>query len=108
MFKKLSTLVIKYPWYFILGWVVFAAAVMLTAPKLIDYTSSSSGAGLSSSYQSVQASNTASKYFPTATDGSGSLAISNTDGQVLSTANQQINRHWSDKQNNFGLSPAEL
>jgi RND superfamily putative drug exporter len=89
MFKKLSTLVIKYPWYFILGWVVFAAAVMLTAPKLIDYTSSSSGAGLSSSYQSVQASNTASKYFPTATDGSGSLAISNTDGQVLSTANQQ-------------------
>ena len=64
MFSKLATIVVKNPWKIIAAWIVLAIAVIAFAPSLANYTTSSAGAGLPASYESVQAQNTATKYFP--------------------------------------------
>ncbi len=79
---------IAHPWRVIATWVVLGAVVVALAPKLSTYTSNNNSSFLPSSYQSVQALESAEHYFPPLAQASGLIVVSAQDGAVLSTADQ--------------------
>ena len=87
MFGWLATFVVARRWWIIGAWVVAAGVIIALAPKIGSYTSDSYN--LPDSYQSVQAQAVAAQDFPTVAGASGVLAVSATDGSVLSSADQQ-------------------
>lgn len=88
MFKKLGELVVAHPWPIVGLWLAFIAIVLALSPQLINFTSNNNESFLPSSYQSVQAQQAADTYFPSQSGASGVLAVSATDGRVLTTADQ--------------------
>ena len=88
MFASLSRSVVKHSWWYVVGWIILVLICKFACPSLADYTTSSAGAGLSSHYESTQATNVANKYFPSTVNASGSLAISNTNGSAITTDQQ--------------------
>jgi RND superfamily putative drug exporter len=89
MFSKLATIVVKNPWKIIAAWIVLAIAVIAFAPSLANYTTSSAGAGLPASYESVQAQNTATKYFPQTSGATGTIVVTAANGSVITSSTDQ-------------------
>jgi RND superfamily putative drug exporter len=88
LFAKLANIVIKNPWKVILAWVILAIVVIAFSPSLSKYTTSSAGAGLPGSFESVQAQNIASKYFPKTSGATGTIVVSATNGAVLTQSQE--------------------
>ena len=84
MLARLSHLVVNRPLRFVLVWFFFGLVVIALCPRLGAYTSSSAGAGLSSSYESTRATQLADRSFPSATNATGAVAVSNVSGGKLS------------------------
>ncbi len=89
MFKKLGRVVVGHPWWVIGAWVVGAVLLLALSPQLVKFTSNNNSSFLPSSYESVQAQQVATKYFPATAQASGTIVVSADDGGVLSTADQQ-------------------
>ena len=89
VFEKLGTFVTGRPWWIIGAWIIAGALVVLLSPQLVTFTSNNNSSFLPSSYESVQAENVASKYFPADAGASGTIVVSATDGGALSTSDQQ-------------------
>ena len=83
MFSKLSKAIVGHPWRVISVWIILAIGIIGFSPDLLNYTTSSAGAGLSNSYQSVQAQSIATKYFPASAYGSGSIVVTASNGAAL-------------------------
>jgi len=88
MFRRLANIIVGNPWKVVLVWVALAIGIIGFSPSLLSFTTSSAGAGLSNSYESVQAQNTATKYFPATSGATGTIVVSNANGAVLSADNQ--------------------
>ncbi len=88
MFAKLSRSVVKHSWLYVAGWVVVVVVLKFVCPNLTDYTTSSAGAGLSTHYESTQATNLGTKYFPSSVNATGTMAISNTNGSAITPEQQ--------------------
>jgi putative drug exporter of the RND superfamily len=78
-----------HPWLVIGSWIVGGAVVLALSPQLVTFTSNNNSSFLPSSYESVQASQVATKYFPSQAQGSGTIVVSATDNAVLSSEDQQ-------------------
>jgi putative drug exporter of the RND superfamily len=89
MFQGASRWIIRWPLVVIGVWAAAVIAVIIVAPKLSDYTTSNAGAGLSNSYQSVQATNIQKQYFPESTHGSGVIVVTQSDNGSLTSGNIQ-------------------
>lgn len=89
MSRGLARAVTTHPWWVIATWIVASAMILAFSPKLVDYTTSNSGAFLPSHYESVQASDVAAQDFPSQSGANGSIVVSRADGAVLSSADQQ-------------------
>ncbi len=88
-FAKLGSFVTRRPWWIIGAWIIAGALVILLSPQLVTFTSNNNSSFLPGSYESVQAENVASKYFPADAGASGAIVVSATDGGELSTSDQQ-------------------
>ena len=88
-FKKLAEGVTTHPWMVIGAWIVAGVLVIILSPQIVTFTSNNNSSFLPSSYESVQASQVAAKYFPAQAQASGIIVVSATDGGVLSSADQQ-------------------
>ena len=88
-FKKLGDIVVSHPWWVIAAWIVAGVLVIFLSPSLVTFTSNNNSSFLPSSYESVQAQNVATQYFPSVAGASGTIVVSATDGGVLSATDQQ-------------------
>ena len=88
-FKKLGDIVVSHPWWVIATWIVAGVLVILLSPSLVTFTSNNNSSFLPSSYESVQAQNVATQYFPSVAGASGTIVVSATNGGVLSASDQQ-------------------
>jgi putative drug exporter of the RND superfamily len=84
MFRLLGRFVTRHPWYLLLGWVIVAAVVIGTAPKLS--ATSDQSEFLPKQYESIRAANLQQKAFPTQSSPGAILVFDRTDGKPL-TAN---------------------
>jgi RND superfamily putative drug exporter len=89
LFERLATFVTTRAWWVIGAWLIAAVLVVLLSPQLVTFTSNNNSSFLPSSYESVQAQQVATKYFPADSGASGVIVVSATDGGELSTADQQ-------------------
>jgi putative drug exporter of the RND superfamily len=89
LFEKLGNMVIARPWWIIATWIGAGALVVILSPQLVTFTSNNNSSFLPSSYESVQAQNVTSKYFPSVSGASGTIVVSAANGGELSTADQQ-------------------
>ncbi|KNX38141.1 MMPL family transporter [Luteipulveratus halotolerans] len=86
MFSKLGKGVVAHPWWVIGAWIIVAAAVIATAPKLT--TSNDESDFLPKHYESIKAMQLQeSKYADTSTLG-GIVVFDRKDGKALTTADQ--------------------
>ncbi len=88
-FRKLGVAVTTHPWLVIGAWVVGGTIVLALSPQLVTFTSNNNSSFLPSSYESVQASQVAAKYFPAQAEASGLVVVNRTDGSPLSSTDQQ-------------------
>lgn len=88
-FRKLADAVVSHPWLVIVAWIIAGATVLALSPQLVTFTSNNNSSFLPSTYESVQASQVAAKYFPAQAQASGTIVVSAKDGQVLSPTDQQ-------------------
>jgi len=85
----LGTVVIDHPWWVIATWIVAGVLVVLLSPQLVTFTSNNNSSFLPSSYESVQAQNVATQYFPSVSGATGTIVVSASNSAVLSSADQQ-------------------
>ena len=88
MFRKLGELVVSGPVWVIGAWLVAAVAILALSPQLVHFTSNNNSSFLPSSYESIQAQDVATKYFPQSSGASGIIVVTATDGSVLTSAQQ--------------------
>jgi putative drug exporter of the RND superfamily len=88
-FKRLADGVTTHPWLVIGAWIVAGVIVLALSPQIVTFTSNNNSSFLPSSYESVQASQVAAKYFPAQAQASGIIVVSAADGGVLSSTDQQ-------------------
>ncbi len=88
-FKKLGHAVTTHPWLVIGAWIAAGVVVLALSPQIVSFTSNNNSSFLPSSYESVQASQVAAKYFPAQAQASGLIVVNRPDGNVLSTSDQQ-------------------
>jgi putative drug exporter of the RND superfamily len=86
MFGWLGRFVVRRAWWVIGGWVVAAAAVIVTAPSLADITSADQGSFLPSSYESVQAIDLSKSAFPQQAVSTATIVLKRSDGKPLTPA----------------------
>jgi RND superfamily putative drug exporter len=75
-------MVVRHPWWVIIGWVVAAVAIITLSPGLTSTTDESSF--LPSHYESIQAANVQSKAFPQAFTPDAIIVFERQDGSALS------------------------
>ncbi|WFE50092.1 MMPL family transporter [Micromonospora sp. WMMD1155] len=75
-------------WWVIAGWVVAAAAIILTTPSLSDITSADQESFLPRSYESVQATELGQKAFPQQATATATIVVKRADGQKLTSADE--------------------
>ena len=88
-FKKLADGVTTHPWIVIGAWIVAGVLVIILSPQIVTFTSNNNSSFLPSSYESVEASQVAAKYFPSQAEASGIIVVSAADGGVLTSTDQQ-------------------
>ncbi|MFC7446362.1 MMPL family transporter [Rhodococcus daqingensis] len=88
MFHSIARTVIAHPWRVVCLWVIAAAAVIVLAPSLDDYTTGNQQSFLPGSFESVQAQDAGNTYFPAQSGGTGSLVVVRADGAPLNPADQ--------------------
>jgi RND superfamily putative drug exporter len=88
MFAALARAVIAHPWRTIALWLIAAGVVIGLSPSLSTYTTSNQQTFLPKSFQSVQAQNVGSKYFPAQSGATGSLVVSRSDGATFTQTDQ--------------------
>jgi putative drug exporter of the RND superfamily len=88
-FKRLGNAVTTHPWLVIGAWIAAGVIVIALSPQLVTFTSNNNSSFLPSSYESVQASQVAAKYFPAQAQASGLIVVNRSDGNVLSSTDQQ-------------------
>jgi putative drug exporter of the RND superfamily len=88
MFERLGRFVVRRAWWVIVGWLVAAAAVIITSPSLGDITSADQGSFLPRSYESVQALEIAEKAFPQQATTTATIVVKRSDGQPLTQADE--------------------
>lgn len=88
MFERLGRFVVRRAWWVIVGWLVAAAAVIITSPSLGDITSADQGSFLPRSYESVQALEIAEKAFPQQATATATIVVKRSDGQPLTQADE--------------------
>ena len=86
MFASLGRLVSRHPWFVILGWIVVAVVVVVTAPKLA--ATSDQSEFLPSHYESIKAATLQQKAFPQQTTPGAIMVFDRKDGQPLTDADQ--------------------
>jgi RND superfamily putative drug exporter len=84
MFAALGRLVVRRPWWVIAAWVVLAAAVIGTAPKLTSTADEASF--LPNHYESIQAQNLQKAAFPQAATPAAIIVLERADGAALTAA----------------------
>lgn len=89
MFARLARFVVGHPWWVIGGWVVVAVLVLTLSPQLVNYTSNNNTTFLPTSYESVQAQQVASKYFPAQSGATGTIVVTANNSSELTSADQQ-------------------
>ncbi|WP_234583021.1 MMPL family transporter [Micromonospora sp. MH99] len=72
----------------IAGWVLAAAAIILTTPSLSDITSADQESFLPRSYESVQATELGQKAFPQQATATAVIVVKRADGQKLTPADE--------------------
>ncbi|GAA5199112.1 MMPL family transporter [Rugosimonospora acidiphila] len=75
-------MVVRHPWWVILGWVIAAVAIVSLSPGLTSTTDESSF--LPTHYESIQAANVQSKAFPQAFTPAAIMVFERQDGSALS------------------------
>ncbi|MGW5575937.1 MMPL family transporter [Micromonospora chokoriensis] len=88
MFERLGRFVVGRAWWVIAGWVVAAAAIILTTPSLSDITSADQESFLPRSYESVQATELGQKAFPQQATATATIVVQRADGQKLTSADE--------------------
>jgi RND superfamily putative drug exporter len=88
MFSWLGAFVVRRAWWVLIGWVVAAATVIVTAPSLADITSANQGDFLPRSYESVQAIELGTKAFPQQAVTTATIVVKRSDGEPLTDADQ--------------------
>lgn len=88
MFERLGKFVVRRAWWVIAGWVVAAAAIILTTPSLSDITSADQESFLPRSYESVQATELGQKAFPQQATATAVIVVKRADGQKLTPADE--------------------
>ncbi|MET8198969.1 MMPL family transporter [Micromonospora taraxaci] len=88
MFERLGRFVVGRAWWVIAGWVVAAAAIILTTPSLSDITSADQESFLPRSYESVQATELGQKAFPQQATATATIVVKRADGQKLTSADE--------------------
>jgi putative drug exporter of the RND superfamily len=89
LFNRLGRFVVDHPWWIIGTWVVAGVLIVVLSPQLSTFTSNNNSSFLPNSYESVQAEAVATKYFPSSSGATGTIAVSSADGGVLNSAEQQ-------------------
>jgi putative drug exporter of the RND superfamily len=84
MFRTLSRLATRRPWFVILGWLVVSVVVIATAPKLS--ATSDQSEFLPSHYESIKAANLEQEAFPSRTSPGAILVFDRQDGGPLTVA----------------------
>lgn len=84
MFTKLGRGVVRHPWWVIGAWVLLAAAIIATAPKLT--TSNEESDFLPQHYDSIKAINLQSDKYPDQTTVGGIVVMDRADGAKLTPA----------------------
>ncbi|AXI77011.1 MMPL family transporter [Peterkaempfera bronchialis] len=88
MFHRIGRFVVRHRWWTIVAWLVAAAAIVATAPKLTTNTDESSF--LPRHYESIKAAEVQSKAFPQAFTPSAIFLFERTDGGALDAADKEI------------------
>ncbi|MGC5020340.1 MMPL family transporter [Micromonospora sp. DT47] len=88
MFERLGRFVVRRAWWVIGGWVLAAAAIVLTTPSLADITSADQASFLPRSYESMQAIELAKKAFPQQATATATIVVKRADGQSLTQADE--------------------
>ncbi|MFF4876350.1 MMPL family transporter [Micromonospora sp. NPDC000668] len=88
MFERLGRFVVGRAWWVIAGWVLAAAAIILTTPSLSDITSADQESFLPRSYESVQATELGQKAFPQQATATAIIVVKRADGQKLTPADE--------------------
>ncbi|MEU1684109.1 MMPL family transporter [Micromonospora sp. NPDC005707] len=88
MFERLGRFVVGKAWWVIAGWVIAAAAIILTTPSLSDITSADQESFLPRSYESVQATELGQKAFPQQAAATATIVVKRADGQKLTPADE--------------------
>lgn len=88
MFGSIARTVIAHPWRTIGTWILVAAAVIVFAPSLDDYTTGNQQSFLPDSFESVKAQDAGDTYFPAQSGATGSLVVVRTDGASLSSTDE--------------------
>jgi RND superfamily putative drug exporter len=88
MFGSIARTVIAHPWRVIGTWIVLAAAVIVFAPSLDDYTTGNQQSFLPSTFESVEAQDAGDENFPAQSGATGSLVVVRDDGAALTTTDQ--------------------
>jgi RND superfamily putative drug exporter len=83
MFGAIGRAVVRRPWLVILGWLVAAAAIIVTAPSLGSVTNSDQSAFLPPEKESVQAAALAARAFPAADGATAVIVVDRADGAPL-------------------------
>ncbi|AKU15826.1 MMPL family transporter [Luteipulveratus mongoliensis] len=100
MFAKLGKGVVRHPWWVIGAWIIIAAAIIATAPKLT--TSNEESDFLPQHYESIKAAQLQESKYPDATTLGGIVVIDRKDGKALTAAdNAKIKQITSE----LGQSP---
>ena len=86
MFGAIGRAVVRRPWLVILGWLVAAAAIIVTAPSLASVTNSDQSAFLPADKELARAAELAGQAFPTAKGAAAVIVVSRSDGAPLGDA----------------------
>lgn len=88
MFSLLARIVTRHPWYVIGAWIVVAAAVIATAPKLDSTTNEADF--LPSHYESIRAIDLQLQAFPDRQDIGAIVVLDRTDGEPITDADAVV------------------
>jgi putative drug exporter of the RND superfamily len=91
VFPALGRLATRHPWYVVIGWVVAAVLIVLTAPKLSPTADQSEF--LPSKYESIRAADLQTQAFPQQTSVGALLVFDRTDGKALTSADSAAVRN---------------
>lgn len=89
MLKRLGEFVVKKRWWVIAAWAVIGGLIIGFAPRLSNVESSNQSDFLPKNYESVQASDIASRSFKSGVGATDIVVFKNKDGSPLSTADLQ-------------------